>query len=350
MRSKAQAAPAIDRTGGNDKYIQIMLIADGAPAVGGSANLSFDATPLANTQDLVIEWFIPQDVELQGAASETSDPRPQVPRCMLPVLTFPTPGTYKIAVTATFHQSSEASFSAAGVLFFVIDGRGGRVSDQDPDAKRPVRSGLPEQDTASATPAIIQSVNGDPCFTVNGHIDRIDLPVTSTGYGAPVTVPVVNAPVEIRESDTIFDNSYGTVLTDSGGNWSKSFCDDDGWFDNTLEIYYRLVSERRDGGGGVVYVEDSSWIDEKYEYNSDIVSSDGGTINFNLHLDMTWSGLFNIVDAASLARNLWRSSGNSYAEDTEIHWEAGYGDTGSYFNPFWNEITIADDPRPRSVG
>jgi hypothetical protein len=345
MRSKAQAAPAIDRSGGNDKYIQIMLKSDGAPAAGGSANLSFDATPFANTQDLVIEWFIPQDVELQGAASDTFGPQTSGTTVHADrVLTFPTPGTYKIAVTATFHQGPEASFSAAGVLFFVIDGRGGRVSDKDPDAKRPVRSGLPEQNSASSTPAIIQSPNGDPCFTVTGHIDRIDLPVTSAGYGPAVTVPVVNAPVEIRESDTLFDDSYGTVLTDYSGNFSKSFCDDDGLFDDTLEIYYRLVTERRDGGGGVVYVEDSSWIDEKYEYDSNTVSSGGGTINFNLNLDMTWSGMFNIVDAASLARNLWRSSGDSYSEDVEIHWEAGYGDSGSYFNPFWNEITIADDP------
>ena len=341
----AQAVPAIDRTGGNDKYIQIMLEADGAPAAGGSANLSFAATPLANTQDLVIEWFIPQNVELHGAASETFGPQTSGATVHVDrVLTFPTPGTYKIAVTATYHQGPEASFSAAGVLFFVIDEHGGQVSDKDPDAKRPVRSGMTEQNTASSAPAIIQSVNGDPCFTVTGHIDRTDLPVTSAGYGAAVTVPVVNAPVEIRESDTIFDDSYGTVLTDYSGNFTKSFCDDDGLFDDTLEIYFRLVTERRDGGGGVVYVEDSSWIDEKYEYDSNTVSSGGGTINFNLNLDMTWSGMFNIVDAASLARNLWRSSGDSYGEDVEIHWEAGYGDDGSYFNPFWNEITIADDP------
>jgi hypothetical protein len=125
MRSKAQAAPAIDRSGGNDKYIQIMLKSDGAPAAGGSANLSFEATPFANTQDLVIEWFIPQGVALQGLASETFGPQAAGATVHVErVLSFPTPGTYKIAVTATFHQGPEAAFSAAGVLFFVIDGAG----------------------------------------------------------------------------------------------------------------------------------------------------------------------------------------------------------------------------------
>ncbi len=344
----AQSGPAEDHAGGARQRIEVVLTADGAPGPGGTAHLTFAATPLVTTPDLVVEWFIPQGVSLQGAATDTfggqtAGQTTQTDR----YLTFSGPGTYKIAVSATFHPFPSAAYSAAGVLFFVIDNNGGYVTDKDPDAHAPVKSGLPEEVTvtnAGAPTGTDEVTGGDPCFSVTGHIERTDRPVTSSGYSTGITVPVVNAPVEIRESDTLFDDSYGTVLTDSSGNFSKSFCDDDGWFDDELEIYYRLVTERRGTGGGVVYVEDSSWIDEKYEYDSSIQASEGGSIHYNLSLDMTWSGMFNIVDAATLAKVLWTSSGDSYGEDVEIHWESGYGDDGSYFDPFWNELTVADDP------
>ncbi|HNB53520.1 MAG TPA: hypothetical protein PK530_16340, partial [Anaerolineales bacterium] len=346
--SMAQTGPAEDHAGGARQRISVVLTADGAPGPGGTAHMIFTATPLVSTPDLVIEWFLPQGVTLNGKMTETLGAQTAGQSVQTTGdLTFSGPGTYKIAVSAAFHPFPSATYSAAGVLFFVIDANGSYVTDKDPDARRPVTSGLPEQVTvtAASAPSGTDEVNGgDPCFTVTGHIERTDRPVTSAGYGSNITVPVVDAPVEIRESDTLFDDDYGTVLTDSSGNFSKSFCDDDGWFDDELEIYYRLFTERRGTGGGVVYVEDSSWIDEKYEYDSNIVASEGGTINYNLSLDMTWSGMFNIVDAATLAKKLWQSSGDSYGEDIEIHWEAGYGDTGSYFDPFWNELTFADDP------
>lgn len=347
--SRAQTGPAEDRAGGARERLNIVLVADGAPLPGGTAHLSFSVTPLVNIPDLDIKWFLPQGVVMkQGSAvetlgSQTAGQAVQTDR----YLTFSAPGTYKIAVSATFHPFPSASYSAAGVLFFVIDSTSSYVTDKDPDARPPVRSGLPEQVTvfpASAPSGTDETNGGDPCFTVTGHIERTDRPVTSSGYGSNVTVPVVNAPVEIRESDTLFDDDYGTVLTDGNGNFSKAFCDDDGWFDDELEIYYRLFTERRGTGDGVVYVEDSSWIDEKYEYDTGYVASEGGTIDIDLSLDMTWSGMFNIVDAMTLAKTLWTSSGDSYGEDVEVHWETGYGDAGSYFDPFWNEITVADDP------
>ncbi len=340
----AQSGPAEDTAGGPRKGIEITLRADGAPLPGGKAQLSIVATSLINAPDLEIQWVVPQGVQLLGTAVDTfsSISVGQAVRSDR-TFSFPSAGTYKIAVSAQLHLAPEVSLGTSGVLFFIIDPNGSRVTDMDPDAHRPVRSGLPEQITVSSTQASIpaQAPNGDPCFTITGYVDRIDRPQTSTGYGANVRIPLAGVGVEIRESDLIFDDSYGTVVTDSSGNFSKSFCDDDGWFDDTLEIYIRIAAER---GSPKVYVEDSSWIDEEYEYDTGEVSSGGGTINFNLNLDNAWSGIFNIVDAAFLARQLWVNSGDSYSEETEIHWENGYGDDGSYFDPFWNEITIADDP------
>ncbi|HNB52462.1 MAG TPA: hypothetical protein PK530_10985, partial [Anaerolineales bacterium] len=340
---QAHSSPAEDHAGEASDRIQVVLTADGAPAPGGTAYLTFSATPLVSTPDLVVEWFLPAGVTLQGQPKETlgSQTAGQTVKTE-GTLKFAAPGTYKVAVSASFHPSSSMTFSTAGVLFFVIDQQNSYVTDQNPDAHRPVTHGLPEKVTVS--PSSTLAPDEDGCFTVSGRFTRTNLPVTDTGYDLGVVVPVIDAVVDIREEDLVFDDSYGTVLTDSQGNYSKSFCDDDGLFDDTLEIYVRLISERHNNGQ-VVYVEDSSYIDEKYEYNTEVTESTGGAITYDLELDYDWSGIFNIIDAASLARNYWVESGNSYDEDVEIHWEDGYGDTISHFYGYGiYELTIADDP------
>ncbi len=341
--AQAQGGPVEDNAGGARKRVEVTLQADGAPAPGGTAQVSFFATPLISTPELEIKWVIPQGVQLLGGEVETfSDITVNQTVSSERSLRFPAAGTYKIAVSARLHMAPEITFGTSGVLFFVIDPRGSRVSDMDPEVNKPERIQNIEHVTVSEAPAgISPQAPTDGCFTVYGHIDRLDRPQTSTGYGTDVRIDLEGIGVEIRESDLIFDDSYGYVNTNSNGDYAGYFCDDDGWFDDTLEIYIRLHAEK---GDPKVYVEDSSWIDEEHEYDTSYVSSDGGSINFDLNLGEIWSGYFNIVEAAYLARQLWVSSGDSYSEETEIHWEDGYGDDGSYFDPFWNEITIADDP------
>jgi hypothetical protein len=258
--SQAQSGPVEDQAGGPRQRIEVILHADGAPPPGGTARLSFTATPLINAPDLEVKWILPPGVELAGEPTEVfGEVAAHNSVISERTLTFPAPGVYKIAVSAVFHPIPAAKFSASGVLFFTIASGGSSVSDKDPDAHRPARSGLGEQVTVSSIqPDAPRSPDDDPCFSVSGFIDRIDRPVTPTGYGANVRVPVVGVLVEIREEDILFDDSYAEVRTDANGNFSASFCDDDGVFDDELEIYFRLVAER---GSPKVYVEDSSWID-----------------------------------------------------------------------------------------
>ncbi|HMN28408.1 MAG TPA: hypothetical protein PKE45_09665, partial [Caldilineaceae bacterium] len=72
-------------------------------------------------------------------------------------------------------------------------------------------------------------------------------------------------------------------------------------------------------------------------------------VNFMLNDEQ--SGIMNIADAVYEAWKSWNDSGGAKGDDAtfdgeaEVHWEAGYGDTGSYYTgDSWNEITIADDP------
>jgi len=355
--SRAKSGSTVDHAGGPRDRIKVVLIADGAPAPGGTATLTFEATPLIAAPDLKIQWVVPDGAILVGEAVESLGPvssRQTVTSQRQ--IRFPTTGTYKIAAVALFQPASGMQLSASGVLFFEIAALGSRVSDMDPDAQSPMHSRMQAEVVTSPTletgPA---AVNDEPCFTVKGKIVRLDRPPTKSGYGPEINIPVRNAVVDIREENTLFDDSYGEVITDINGNFSKHFCDDDGWFDDNLEIYIRLRAELRalkhyQVVDTVVEVEDSSWIDEVYEYDSGVVDSGGGTITFNVALTEDQSAVFNIADAIFDAWTFWNESGGEAHGDkffdyaTEVHWEPGYGDDVSYYNGYWDEITIADDP------
>ena len=340
----AQGGPAEDITGGTEDGVEITLRANGAPLPGGAAQLSIDATPLLNAPEMEIHWFIPEGVKLIGEETDTySDISINQPVSAERTLSFPSAGTYKIIVSVSLHLSPASTYGTSGVLFFIIDPSGSSVTDKDPDAHRPVRHAAPGEVTITTEPAseISKVPNEDPCFTIFVHADRIERPVTYDGYGADIRIPLAGIGIEFRESDLVFDDSYGTLGTDANGNVVGSFCDDDGLFDDELEIYLRITATR---GEPAVYVEDSSYIDEIYEYDTDEQASEGGVLNFQINLGYDWSGIFNIIDAAYMARDLWVTSGGSYDEETEIHWEDGYGDDLSYYSDYYNEITIADGP------
>jgi hypothetical protein len=349
----AQSSNLTDRAGDARHRILVVLQSDSAPAPGGVANLTFQATPLLDAPDLRIEWLLPQGGELLGgpaeeslgpvAASQTVQLERQV--------RFPQAGIYSVMALAGYQPAADTQFSAVGVLFFTVDANGrSLVSDKDPTAVSPHRT-LMETQVVHHETFGTTSTNGDPCFTINGNVSRIERPPLRNGYGANLTVPVRYAKVEMREEDTLFDDSYGESLTDANGNYSFSFCDDDGIFDDELELYVRLRAElMMPDGREVVEVEDSSWIDEVYEYDSAVIDSEGGTLTINFSLDLNQSGVFNVADAVYEAWKVWNDAGGAVGDDAifdyqaEVHWEPGYGDSGSYYNSFWNEITIADDP------
>jgi hypothetical protein len=352
MPARAQGGPAIDRAGQPRDHLQVVLQADSAPLPGGSTRLSFDATPLVAVPSLKVEWLLPAGVTLGGptsdsygalGANQTVHSERQV--------SFAAAGVYKVVVMASFSPAPSATFAVAGVLFFTIDPRGSLVSDRDPQARSPMGSLMQTTVTVGPPqPTSPDAPDDDPCFSISGNIVRTERNPGPSGLGAATSVPVANALVDIRESDVLFDDSYGEVLTDSDGDFSKSFCDDDGWFDDTLEIYVRLRAELRSGGTTVVEVEDSSYIDEVYEYDSWEQESDGGSLSFNIGLNEDQSGVFNIAQGFFDAWRFWQEAGGSrggggaFDGSVEAHYEPGYGDDGSYYDPFWVEITIADDP------
>ena len=60
-----------------------------------------------------------------------------------------------------------------------------------------------------------------------------------------------------------------------------NFCDDDGVLNDDLELYFRVCAEVWDGPNKIARVEN---IDERdlYCWDSDIIDSEGGDVNFDL--------------------------------------------------------------------
>ncbi|MBX3013209.1 MAG: VWA domain-containing protein [Caldilineaceae bacterium] len=354
---------------GTDKrgLLALTLRTDRPVAPGETVTLLVDVSPTVAADALTVQWYLPDGGELTGSA-ETLLPRvpAQATMTLQRQVRFPSAGVYVVSVNASYGIGAAMQVTAATVLVFTVQPDGNaRVTHYDPRIDIRQQRLIPTTVTVEET-AVAADANGDPCFTINGVVTRLDRrPIPNSPAGVPAfvdsRVPVRNVPVDMMEEDTLFDDYYGTRLTDANGNFNFSFCDDDGWFDDELELYVIVRAEMWDGQGRkVVEVEDSSWIDEVHEFESGRQASEGGTLRFDMEFDRNYnpanlaagatfgSEVFNIADAIYSAWLLWNANGGAVGDDAifadaaEVHYEPDYGDDGSYFDPFWNEITIAD--------
>jgi len=350
--------------GGDQSWIDLTLSTAGAPGVGGTADLALDGFTQLDAPALHIHWEAPAGVELVGTADEDLGALAagQSFRSLRQVR-FPAEGIYQITAQASYSPGAGMDISGAAVLFFTIRVFGSQVSYIDPLAFNPNHTQIPTEVTAvpaapaaPGVPAAPGAVASTPCFTVKGNVTRTDREankdINDNFTYKDTTKPFKHVQVEVREEDLIADDSYGEVYTDDNGDYALSFCDDDGLFDNTLEIYVRVRVELFYNGQAVVQVEDSSWVDETYEFDSSIFTSGGGTITYNLFGNVQQSKIFNIAEAVFDAWRYWNLSGGEdggdaiFQGEAEVHYEEGYGDDGSYYNPYQNEITIADSVDP----
>lgn len=352
---------------GNDKrgLLTITLRADRAVAPGEVVTFVLEATPTVAASRLEIQWLLPDGGELLGGAARITLPTVVAKETVTvqQQIRFPTAGIYQVSASAGYAVGEPLQVGAAAILVFIVEPDGAAtVTRYDPridiTKQRIVPTTVTVEDSVHAADA-----NGDPCFTINGTVTRLERTPTP-GLTPPYTdrrVAVRNVPVDMMEEDTLFDDYYGTRLTDANGNFNFSFCDDDGWFDDELELYVLLRAEMWDGQGHkVVEVEDSSWIDEVHEFESGRQDSEGGTLRFDMAFDLNYnpanlaagatfgSEVYNIADAVYSAWLFWNANGGAAGDDAtfgeaaEVHYEPGYGDDGSYYQPFWSEITVAD--------
>jgi len=349
---------------GQDKqgFVHLTLRADRAVAPGEVVTLIVESEPRLDAAALTIQWHLPDGGEFLSGVDAVTMPtvRANEHVTFQRQLRFPTAGVYGVTVSAGYMVGEQLTVNGAAVLYFTVQPDGAAaVHQNDPRINLAAERIIPTTITVGEE-VLAANANGDPCFRIDGVVTRLDrrpLPGGSPAY-VDSRVPVHHVPVDMMEEDTLFDDYYGTFLTDAGGNFHFEFCDDDGFFDDELELYVVLRAEMWDNQGHkIVYVEDSSWIDETHEFASAVKSSEGGSLRFDMAMDIGYnpnnyaagnafqSEVFNIAEAVYNGWSFWNANSNTFFNDTaEVHYEAGYGDAGSYYQPFWNEITVADGP------
>lgn len=369
-QAPAAAAPApvlVDRAGGAYNGVEVTLTADSPPTTGGLVTLTLAARPLQNAPNLAVEWQLPDggtllggpSVESLGAvgAGETATSTRQV--------RFDADGVYSVSARASYFPNQATSLAALGVLFFTVSPLAPTASDLDPRTpiyeppiQRPTidKSGLANQGTRA----------GAGCFNVTGTLTRENrMPFAEVVPENPVpavplyqgkyldqlgsAVPVHNVLVEMREEDTISDDSYGYTITSGTGAFSFNFCDDDGFLNDELELYFRVCSEVREGNSLIARVEDPDE-QELYCWDSNVIDSEGGNVDFDLtvyKLNQTQAAVFNIADALYWGWRYWNNNtANSPVMDRSVtaYWKGGKGAKGSFYSRARTALVIADDP------
>lgn len=355
--SQAQTSGFADVAGGDYHRMKVVLHVDHAPEPGGIATFTFSATPLLNAPDLTFDWRLPDGGELVDGPATSS--KGVVNRGVTveekQQIRFPAPGIYTVEAVATYHPDSATTYTAVGVLFLTIDAAGSSVSDIDPriEPYQPPRTKPTIDKSGMAVAADAWGTNvPDGCFTVTGQLAREDRePLADPPRYRDVmgpAVPVHHVLVEMREEDTISDDSYGHTVTDANGRFSFSFCDDDGVLNSELELYYRVCAEVWDESL-IARIMDATDV-ELYCWDSRIIESEGGNVDFGTEiyrLTQNQAAVFNIADSLYWAARYWNINTFQGAPainiPVNVRWEAGKGVDGSFYNEKAKTIVIADD-------
>ncbi|MFO7661267.1 MAG: hypothetical protein R6X18_01610 [Chloroflexota bacterium] len=364
----AQKSVLIDHAGDAYNGIEVTLAADRAPAAGEVVTLTLTARPLRDAPEVFVEWELPDGGELlDGPAREilgsvAAGEQIHITRRAR----FSTDGVFSVRARAYYFPNDATSLAATGVLFFTT--RPGAPTASDLDPRTPIYE--PPAAKRTVDKSHLAGMTGraaDGCFTVKGILSRENrMPaavVVPEGPPPPAVprytgqyqnqlgsaVPVHHILVEMREEDTVSDDSYGHTVTDANGNFRFNFCDDDGFLDDELELYFRVCAEVRSESNLIARIEHTD-DRELYCWDSNIIESEGGNVDFDLsvyRLNQTQAAVFNIADALYWAWRFWNNNNlNSPVMDRSVtvYWQGGKGATGSFYSDSQTAMVIADDP------
>jgi hypothetical protein len=357
----------IDIAGGAYNGIEVTLAADRAPAPGEEVTLTLTARPLNPAPEIFVDWELPDGgVLLDGP---DFDQLPGVDEGETITSTrrvrFDGEGVFAVRARAYYFPNDATSMAALGVLFFTTGPGAPTASDLDP------RTPIYEPPAAKRTidKSHLAGKTGravDGCFNVTGTLTRenrmpfaVVVPETPTPAVSRYTgqyqnqtgsaVPVHHVLVEMREEDTISDDSYGHTVTDANGRFQFNFCDGDGFLDDELELYFRVCSEVRSPFYLVARIEHTDKR-ELYCWDSNIIESEGGNVDFDVtvyRLNQIQASVFNIADSLFWAWRFWNFNNlNSPIMDRSVtvYWQGGKGATGSFYSDSRTAMVIADDP------
>ena len=335
----------------DDSGEKIDVVLQGAPAGPNEAGFTATLTPHAQAAALQLQWQLPPGVELVGGPAAVAWSNPPVDGAQSEArhIRVPGPGVYPIAVGGRLDGGGQSWVQGATLYLIAADDGTVTLTRQDPARAQLRGSVMSTSIEPMLGAAVAHAPNGDPCFNVSGTVMREEHTPFRSGYQPLVYVPVRSAVLQMREEDTLFDDTYGEVLTGNDGSFAFSFCDDDGLFDDELEIYVQLTAEIQSAGHDVVEVQEDGFVEDVYDFKSRVIESEGGTYTLNLQLDRDQSAIFNIADAIFDAWNVWNANGGAVGDDAifdyqaEVNWERDDDDDKTYYNGnIWDEITVAD--------
>lgn len=368
VTARQQANPAFTTSDATEQ-MRVQLTATGTPRLGQPQMLTVAVTPLLDAPDLHLRWVLPPGVtlvdgpgeELLGAvAAGTTISRTRTMR-------MDAAGLHRIGVAATYADGAAAQYGAAAILFFRVDAQGGAVTDSDPQALAELDARIPlgadAAVRAATTDQPAQRAGASICVDVMGRVTRIDkVLTTSSSIGATdVVIPVTHARVQLWEADPIFDDHENSVTPDANGNFFFAICTNDGWFDDELEFYIKVVAET-EGAPGESIAEvryfrpgpnNTHQVLTHAFRSAEMDIDDPGTLDFGtLHLNETMSGAINIVESIYAAWRFWNDNDSNPKrteyDDVVVYWLPGRQiGSGSHYEPIGNDIYIngsAADP------
>ena len=198
-----------------------------------------------------------------------------------------------------------------------------------------------------ATQALVSPAAGIEPYEANAIVDKsadvireLD-PITVTGRlwytdRAGASRPLINATVDIRDSDTFGDEQLTSVVTGWDGRFSAVVNNDDGWFQNGRDIYIRVRATN-----SRFRVQDcSAWPDWTYSWASDVRSelSDGTVVDFgNLATNANNEASILFQDL-NQGWSFLTSTGGQDPGFVDLCWP----EDSSVYSTFWEEIDIED--------
>lgn len=202
------------------------------------------------------------------------------------------------------------------------------ADDKAQQALAPPASGIEPYETDAVTDKSADVVRKLDPITVTGRIFFTDR--------AGTLRPLVNATVDIRDSDTFGDEQLTSVITGWDGRFSAVVNNDDGWFQNGRDIYIRVRSTN-----SRFRVQDcAAWPDWTYSWVSDVRDdlSDGTVVDFgSLATDENNEASILFQDL-NQGWNFLTAAGGQDPGFVDLCWPEG----ASVYSTFWEEIDIED--------
>lgn len=314
--------------------IDVALNWEGAPGLHSTLTLTAIVTPLVDADCLTLRWVLPSGVTLDGASAEDLGPAVAGQTFTRQrQVTLGQAGEFKVAVGAQMATGSpEARWGASDVLYVTIaEGAGSTVSRQGPRL-----ASTEEHIQAQVTYSPANHPDGG--YDVTGRVMYVDIPITPTlGALPPSPLPARQVLIKVMEYDPIWDDYEGSTRTDDDGYFSFHISNnDDGWFGGDKETYLKIYPNTPGA-----YVTDRTGIDEDYVVITDDHSG-GSDIDFGTLFPSNFNPMFNISDVLLDAQR-YASQYHPGIGKVKVQYEPGYGEDTSFWDRFWEEVTMADD-------